>query len=72
MCKISIDTVRRANKRTIMQVGNRRTYSGETISKKSFDVSVSVMGKVYGQKISASQIKSSFSQAVSEYDIIKQ
>lgn len=67
MCKISIDTVRRANKRTIMQVGSKKAYSGSTIPNESFDISVSVMGKMYGQKISASEIKSSFDKAMKNY-----
>lgn len=67
MCKISIDTVRRANRKTIMQVGNQKAYSGTATSKSSFNVSVSVMGEVYGQNISASQIKSSFSKAIENH-----
>lgn len=67
MCKISIDTVRRANKKTIMQIGNKKAYSGTVNPRTSFNVSVSVMGKVYGQSISASQIKSSFSKAINNH-----
>lgn len=67
MCKISIDTVRRANKKTIMQIENKKAYSGTVNPRTSFNVSVSVMGKVYGQRISASQIKSSFSKAVNNH-----
>lgn len=67
MCNISIDTVRRANKKTIMQVGSERAYSGVTTPKKSFDVSVSVLGKVYGQKISVNEIKNSFNKAMKDY-----
>jgi hypothetical protein len=67
MCKISIDTVRRANKKTIMQIGNSRAYSGRISPRNTFDVSVSVMGKVYSQSISAKQIKSSFCKALENH-----
>ncbi len=67
MYKITIDTVRRANRKTIMQVGNQKAYSGNATSGSSFDVSISVMGKVYGQRITANQIKSSFSKAIENH-----
>ena len=67
MCRISVDTVRRANKKTIMQIGNSNAYSGRTSPRSTFDVSVSVMGKVYGQSISAKQIKNSFSKALENH-----
>lgn len=67
MCRISIDTVRRANKKTIMQIGNSNAYSWRTSSRSTFDVSVSVMGKIYSQSISAKQIKSSFSKALENH-----
>lgn len=64
MCKISIDTVRRANNKTIMQVGGKQVFSGGRTSKNGFDVSVSVMGRTYGKSLSSSQIRSSFSKAL--------
>lgn len=66
MCKISIDTVIRANKRTISQNKNKVfCVSGKSVTpQKTFNVSVSVMGKVYTQNISAKQIKDSFGKAV--------
>lgn len=67
MCKISIDTVRRANKKTIMQIGNSSINSGRTSPRSTFDVSVSVMGKIYSQSISAKQIKSSFCKALENH-----
>ena len=67
MCKISIDTVRRANKKTLMHIGNSSINSGRTSPRSTFDVSVSVMGKVYSQSISAKQIKSSFSKALENH-----
>ena len=67
MCRISIDTVRRANKKTIMQIGNSNAYSWRTYPRSTFDVSVSVMGKIYSQSISAKQIKSSFSKALENH-----
>ena len=67
MCRIPIDTVRRANKKTIIQIGNSNAYSGRTSPRSTFDVSVSVMGKVYSQSISAKQIKNSFSKALENH-----
>lgn len=62
MTKISIDTVRRANQRTIMQVKDK-TWPRIGTSGATFDVSVSVMGKVYTQTITTDQIKNAFSKA---------
>lgn len=62
MCRISIDTVRRANNRTMVQVG--RNFSGGQSPKSGFDVSVSVLGKIYAKRVSQSQIRSSFSEAL--------
>lgn len=67
MCRISIDTVRRANKKTIMQIGNSNAYSWRTSPRSTFDVSISVMGKIYSQSISTKQIKNSFSKALENH-----
>lgn len=50
-----------------MQIGNSNAYSWRTSSRSTFDVSVSVMGKIYSQSISAKQIKSSFSKALENH-----
>lgn len=63
MCRISIDTVRRANSRTMMQVG--RSFSYGQSPKSGFNVSVSVMGKTYAKRVSQTQIRSSFNKALS-------
>ena len=63
MCRISIDTVRRANSRTMVQVG--RNFSGGQSPKMGFNVSVSVLGKTYAKSVSQSQIRSSFNKAIS-------
>ena len=55
MCRISIDTVRRANSRTIRQVGGN--FSGGQSSRDGFDVSVSILGKTYTGRVSQSQIR---------------
>lgn len=65
MCKISIDTVRRANSRTMMQVGQKGVGEISRSPLSGFDVSVSVMGKTYGKRLSAAQIRSSFDKALS-------
>lgn len=64
MCKITIDTVRRANEKTIMQIGKKRFFSGSTAPRDSFNVSVSVMGKIFGQNIPVCQINRTFSEAI--------
>lgn len=65
MCGISIDTVRRANQKTMMQMRDRKLGSnGNTASKKSIDVSVSVSGRMCVREISAEKIKSSFGRAL--------
>lgn len=66
MCRISIDTVIRANKRTISQNKNKAfCVIGKSVTpQKTFNVSVSVMGKVCTRDISAKQIKDSFGKAL--------
>lgn len=64
MCKISIDTVRRANNRTMMQVDKNCDVSLGRASKDCFDVSVSVMGQTYGKSLSSAQIRNSFNKAL--------
>lgn len=69
MCKISIDTVVRANRRTISQSrSNPMCAVVKPVSpKNSFDVSVSVMGRVCTRNISAEKIKSSFGKALESH-----
>lgn len=66
MCKISIETVIRANKRTISQ--NRYKQFGITgapvAPREVFNVSVSARGRMFTQSISAKQIKESFGKAI--------
>lgn len=65
MCKISIDTVIRANKRTISQNKSKQFCISKPVTpQKTFSVSVSVMGKVCTRNISAKQIKDSFGKAL--------
>lgn len=66
MCKISIDTVIRANKRTISQNKNKQfCVIGKSVTpQETFNVSASVMGKLCTQSISAKQIKDSFGKAL--------
>lgn len=65
MCGISIDTVRRANQKTMMQMRDRQLgTNGNRTMRTSFDVSVSVLGKVCSREISNDKIKESFSQAL--------
>ena len=64
MCKISIDTVRRANNRTMMQISRRSTMDIDKSAASGFDISVSFMGKTYGKRLSANQIRSSFDKAL--------
>lgn len=64
MCKITIDTVRRANEKTIMQIGKKHSFSDSIAPKDSLNVSVSVMGKMFGQNIPVSQINRTFSKAI--------
>ncbi len=65
MCKISIDTVRRANNRTMVQVSKRNAEAIDKTAKSGFDVSVSFMGRTYGKSLSATQIRDSFNKALS-------
>lgn len=66
MCRISIDTVIRANKRTISQNKNKKFCAiGKSVTpQETFNVSVSVMGKVCTRNISVKQIKDSFGKAL--------
>lgn len=66
MCRISIDTVRRANDRTMVQVG--KNFSGGQSPKMGFDVSVSMLGKTYAKRVSQNQIRSSFNKALSHVE----
>lgn len=63
MTKISIDTVRRANQRAIMLMRDK-TWPRTGTSGATFDVSVSVMGKVFTQSITTDQIKNAYSKAI--------
>ena len=65
MSKISVDTVIRANKRTIQQNRSQKIqYSGTAIRPVNLSVSVSVMGVVHSSTISSKQIKDSFGKAI--------
>lgn len=64
MCKISIDTVRRANNKTIIQVSRKTAIDTDKSATSGFNVSVSFMGKTYGKKLSATQIRNSFDKAL--------
>ena len=65
MSKISIETVVRANERTIRQNRNQYIrYGSATMSNKEVNVSVSVMGVVYSRTITTQQIKDSFNKAL--------
>lgn len=65
MCKISIETIRNANKKTMMQVSKGKNFSCGKNMRDGFDVSVSLMGTTYAQSLSATQIKNSFKKAFS-------
>ncbi len=65
MCKISIATVRRANNKTMMQISKKSVGVMGKSSMTGFDVSVSVLGQTYEKKLSADQIRSSFTKALS-------
>lgn len=65
MCKISVDTVIRANKRTIQQSRSQQIHYGEVILHTSeLSVSVSVMGVIHTRTISTKHIKESFEKAM--------
>lgn len=63
MCKITIDTIRRANKKTMMQISRRKDFSCGKGLHDGFDVSVSLMGTTYAQSLSSAQIRNSFKKA---------
>lgn len=66
MCKVSMETVRRANQRTINQFRERRgNFKG--VSADTFHVSVAVGGKVIEKSITAAQVKASFGKAMNMY-----
>lgn len=68
MCRISLDTVARANRRTILQSKDRKSGKNlHSLNGGSFMVSVAIMGKVCSQNITAEQIKRSFSKALKLY-----
>lgn len=68
MCEISIDTVIRANKRTIQQNRSQQIRFSHPILKTSeLSVSVSVMGVIHSRTISTQEIKDSFSKAINSY-----
>ena len=66
MSKISVDTVIRANQRTIQQNRSKQIqYSSAFIQNiNELDVSVSVMGVVHSKKITSKKIKDSFKEAL--------
>ncbi len=65
MCKISVDTVIRANKRTIQQSRSNQINYGEVIMQTSeLNISVSVMGVIHSRTISTKQIRESFEKAI--------
>lgn len=68
MCTISLDTVVRANRRTILQSKKDSIrFSSSPFVKNGFEVSVSVMGKLCSQNIPAKKIKESFEKAINLY-----
>ena len=65
MSKISVETVIRANKRTIQQSRSNQIHYDEIVMRTSeLNVSVSVMGVVHSRTISTQQIKESFEKAI--------
>lgn len=72
MSKISVDTVIRANKRTIQQSRCQQIrYSGGTLQTTELSISVSVMGVVHSRTITSKQIKDSFEKALNIHAILR-
>lgn len=67
MCRISMETVRRANQRTINQFRKRGGDFRGTVSPGTFHVSVTVGGKLIEKNITAAQVKASFGKAMQKY-----
>lgn len=65
MSKFSIETIRRANEKTMMQISKREYFSCGKGLCDGFNVSVSLMGTTYAQSLSSSQIRNSFKKAYS-------
>lgn len=65
MSKISVNTVIRANKRTIQQSRSQQIqYSGIAMRPAELSISVSVKGVVHSRTITSKQIKDSFEKAI--------
>ena len=64
MCNISVETVIRANKRTIHQIQILPMIHKWGNHTEELDISVSVRGVLYTRSISTQQIKSSFRKAI--------
>ena len=67
MCKITFDTVYRANQRTMSQAKDIHRVLSTVASHDKLNVSVSVYGKVLRQNISTEKIKESFERALHYY-----
>lgn len=64
MCKISIDTVRRANNRTMIQMDKKQADNIGNTQEKGIGISVSFIGRTFSKKLSSSKIKDSFNKAL--------
>lgn len=64
MCKISINTVRRANDRTRMQISKTNVEATDKSFNGDFGLSFSFMGRTFGKSLSAAQIHNSFNKAL--------
>lgn len=66
MCRISVDTIIRANRRTIEHTRSEG-FRVRSCTRESINVSVSVAGKVFRQEITRNQLKESFKRAMIAY-----
>ena len=65
MSKISVNTVIRANKRTIQQNRSKQIqYCSSSVRVAEMSVSVSVTGVIHSRTITSQQIKESFRKAI--------
>lgn len=60
-----METIRKANKKTMMQVGKGDGFTCDKDLRDGIEVSVSLMGMTYAQSLSSSQIRDSFKKAFS-------